>query len=55
MKRQCYYKESLVLFHANYLFDYYNFDYNTSTQDNNKETEIQVEIGRLQLLLFLSY
>ena len=29
MKRHCHYKQSLVLFHANDLWDYYNFDFNT--------------------------
>ena len=41
MMRQCYYKQSLVLFHANNLCDYYNFGYNISTQEDNNQTEIQ--------------
>ena len=34
-------KQSLVLFHANDLCDYCNFDYNTPTQVDNNQTEIQ--------------
>ena len=41
MKRHCHCKQSLVLFHANNLCVYYNFDYNTSTQEDNNQTEIQ--------------
>ena len=41
MKRYCHYKESFVLFHANDLCDYYNFDYNTSIQEDNNQTEIE--------------
>ena len=38
--RHCYYKQSLVISHANDLCDF-NFDYNTFTQDDNNQTEIQ--------------
>ena len=41
MMRHCHYKQSLVLSHAKGLCDYYNFDYNTSIQESNNQTEIQ--------------
>ena len=31
----CYYKQYQVLFHANDLYNYYNFDYFTSTEEDN--------------------
>ena len=33
--RHCHYKQSLVLSYADDLYDYYNFDYNTSVQEDN--------------------
>ena len=43
--RHCHYKQTLVLSHANALCDYYNFDYSTSTQENNDQTEIHWRIS----------
>ena len=37
MMRHCHYKQSFVLSHANHLYNYYN----TSTQEDNNQTEIQ--------------
>ena len=44
MERNCHSKQSLVLFHASDICDYYNFDYNTSTQEDNNQTEIQPKL-----------
>ena len=47
MKRHYHYKQSLVFFHANDLFDCYNLDYNTFTQEDNNQTEIQAEVSSI--------
>ena len=49
--RHCHYKQSLVLSHANDLRDYYNFDYNTSIQEYNNQTEIQRELVKTMTCL----
>ena len=52
LKRHSHYKQSLVLFHANDLSDYYNFDYNTSIRKDNNQNEIQGKKKLVYLVIF---